>query len=149
MGFFSPSYHGLCKKGIQALESGDVDGASELFLKAMRIDPSQPRAFGWLGYCYVAAGTHFGLSGEETSKREYLELALKAFDEAIVRESDAELKADFWWQKGACLRLLGREDSATLQEADKVIPGYTEKRKQQNLDWLEQSMREQADRRDN
>jgi tetratricopeptide (TPR) repeat protein len=148
MGLFGSSYHGLCKKGIQALESGDVGGASELFLKAMRMDPSQPRAFGWLGYCYVGAADYFWRAGEQTNQREYLELAIKAFDEAIVRQSDAQSKADFWWQKGMCLRALGRDDSEALQEADKQLPGFNARRKQTNLGLLEQSMRDAAGRRD-
>jgi tetratricopeptide (TPR) repeat protein len=153
MGLFSPSYHGLCKKGIQALESGDVEGASDLFLKAMQMDPSQPRAFGWLGHTYFAAADQFWRAGQKTEQHEYLEQAIRAFDEAIARESDAELKADFWWQKGAGLRLLGRDDSEALREADKVIPGFNEKRRQHNLALLRQSMdrqsmRDSAERRD-
>jgi tetratricopeptide (TPR) repeat protein len=136
MGLFGPSYHKLCEKGIAALEAGDLETASELFMKAMRKDPSQPRAFFWLGATYQQAASEFGLQGNQSEAEEYGELSVKAFDEAIQRETDPELKAMAWRQRGITLGGLGRtaDRDASWHEADKVIPGFTSKAQKELLD---------------
>ena len=67
MGLFGPSYHRLCEKGIKAFESGDLEAASDLFMKAIKKEPQQPRAFGWLGMTYQQAVDQFALREEQTS----------------------------------------------------------------------------------
>ncbi len=131
MRIFGSSYHDLCKKGWDALSSGDLETANKLSLKAIKLDKTHPRAFSLLGWCYQEAGDRCWRVGNEIEYREYLDLAIKAFDDAIRRETDAELTAQFWWQKGSCLRGLGRDDTESLREADKAVPGFCAKQKQE------------------
>ena len=72
----------------------------------------------------------FFIQGDEAQAVEYGELALKAFDECIHRETDPELKAEVWWQKAVTLGGLGRIDDrdVCLHEAERLVPGSTKGR---------------------
>lgn len=144
MGLFGNSYNDLCKKGIEALESGDVEKASEYFMQALRKDQNQPRAFAWLGMTYQEAVNAFFRQDEPVKAKEYGELAIKAFGEAIRRETDTDLKAEVWWQRGVTLGALDRisERDASWNEADKIIPGFSSKRSGSSIDALEQAMKD-------
>jgi tetratricopeptide (TPR) repeat protein len=135
MGLFGPSYHSLCEKGIKAFHADDLEGASGLFLSAIKIDSTKPRAFGWLGMVYARASNDLVFGGDNAKQREYGELALKAFNEAIQRENDSEMKAEYLWQKGVVLGGLNRlpERDTALREADKASPGFTARRQQSIL----------------
>lgn len=132
MGLFGHSYNGLCKKGIEALESGDEEKASEYFMQAIRKDQNQPRAFACLGMTYQeAVNASFFRQDEPVKAKEYDELAIRAFDEAIRRETDTDLKAEEWWQRGVTLGVLDRmsERDASWNEAGKVVPGFSSRRR--------------------
>lgn len=142
MGLFGHSYNDLCKKGREALESGDEEKASEHFLQAIRNDQSKPRAFAWLGMTYQEAVNAFLRQDEPVKAKEYGELAIRAFDEAIRRETDPALKAEEWWQRGVTLGAMDRtsERDASWNEAEKAVPGFSSKRKGNSLDALEQAI---------
>ncbi len=148
MGLFGSSYHGLCKKGIREFESGNIEGATDLFLKAIALDNREPRAFGWLGQCYMAAGDPIRGVPSQADAHAYLELAIRAFDEGIARESDANIKANLWWEKGRALRMLGRDDAEALREADRASPNFVKERQGRLLGTLEQVMSDVARKRD-
>jgi tetratricopeptide (TPR) repeat protein len=144
MGFFSPSYHDICKKGIREFNAGNLEKASELFMRAMEMDSSQPRAFYWLGLTYAEA-----MPWEGPERTEYAQLAIKAFDEGIPRETDAECKAFMWQQRGLMFHRLGRQDEAdaSYREADNVIPGFTKKATEEMYKTLDEAMKRQAERK--
>lgn len=125
MGLFSNSYHDLCRQGIKALQAGNLERASNLFMKAIDKDQSQPRAFGWLGTTYQKAAD--SIRDDATKRADYINMAIRAFDEAIKRENDTQLKAEFWWQRGVVLGGIGllQERDQSFAEADKTVPGFT------------------------
>src|SRR6202035_3956166 len=104
MGLFSPSYDGLCKKAKAAGESGNLEEAEHLFLKATMKHPNRPVAYAGLGMIYQK------LTGYDPGKdRERLgELSIRGFDEAIVHETNPKTTAEYWWQRGITLDLLKR-----------------------------------------
>jgi tetratricopeptide (TPR) repeat protein len=132
MGLFSTSYHDLCEKGKKAFNSGNLEKAIELFLKAIEKDPHHPRAFGWLGMTYGKASNFFFMQGDDDNEKKFCEWSVKAFDEAIQRETDPQMKAEHWWQRGVALGGLHRleERDASWREADKIVSGYTTKRRE-------------------
>lgn len=134
MGLFSPSYHRLCEQGILAFNAGDFETASERFLSAIQKDQQAPRAFGWLGMTYQAATNR----SDGADAAQWADLAIRAFGEAINHETDPDLKAEFLWQRGVTFGSMSRpeEQNASWKEADKIVPGFVEKRRTAVMDAL-------------
>jgi tetratricopeptide (TPR) repeat protein len=143
MGLFGNSYHQLCEKAIEALEGNDIERASKLLLAAIAKDNSQPRAFHWLGMTYNAASSAFAMQGDSARQIAFGEQALRAFDDAIKRETDAPLKAEQFWQRAAALRGLNRtkESEDSLAHADEAVPGFLARRHQEMMQALENAMK--------
>jgi tetratricopeptide (TPR) repeat protein len=131
MGLFGPSYNKLCEKAIAALDAKDLELASTLLMEAIKKDQQHPRAFGWLGMTYREAASEFSLSNDLAKANEYGTMAIRAFNEAILRETDIGMKAQIWWQLGQVQGMLGRKDDQRLSfaEADKLIPNFIKDQK--------------------
>jgi len=127
MGIFGSSYRGLCKKGIEALDSGNQAKAEELILQALNLDPSAAMAYACLGMVYLMASIDFSLRNDKANAKGYGEKSIAAYDEGIRRETSAQRKAALWWQRGIALRTIDRDEDrfSSWLEAEKLSPGYT------------------------
>jgi cytochrome c-type biogenesis protein CcmH/NrfG len=74
MGLFGPSYHGLCRKAREALNSEDFERAFELYRKAARMDPTQPRAFFGFGMTFAEVSNKFSRDGDTARQQEFGDL---------------------------------------------------------------------------
>jgi len=144
--FFKPSYHALCEKGIKAFNDNNFDEAIDLFIHAIELDQNQPRAFGWLGLVYSDVAGNYSIQNDTGRGKEYAELAIIAFNKAIEFETGPNSKANDYWQKARALAILGRMDEhdIAIQEADKIVPGFSKKRLQDNKNLLEEAFKAQA-----
>lgn len=65
------SVKALVDRGWKLTDKGDNDGAIDLFLKAIELDPANGQAYYGLGYAYQA-------KGQKAKAREYYQKALNA-----------------------------------------------------------------------
>lgn len=127
---FTSVYRRFCNQAFDALKTGNADMAKVLFEQAIRWDRRRPRAFAGLGTTYLYAAGGATARGDDAAKLQYGDLSVRAFDEALRRETDPEWKAEHLWQKGVVLGLLGRmpEREPCWREADGLVPGLTAQR---------------------
>jgi tetratricopeptide (TPR) repeat protein len=150
MGLFGTSYNELCRKAIKAIDEGRLDQALNLALKAVSKDATQSRAFFWVGTLYNQAAAEASFAGQIQDQERLLLQAVESFDKAIARETDLEMKAELYWQKSGCVRMLGRNEDAeaATRAADNIMPGFTQGRIQENKDALVEAMQRISSERD-
>jgi len=144
MGIFGASYRGLCKKGVEALESGNQAKAEQLILQAINMDPSAAMAYACLGMVYLMASGAFRLRNDKAGAKGYGDASIAAYDEAIRRETSSQRKAALWWQRGIVLRSIERDDEgfSSWLEAEKLSPGYTTTRSDRIPESISEAMTE-------
>lgn len=144
MGIFGPSYRSLCNQSVEALESGNLEKAQELILRAIDKDPSAAGAYACLGMVYLFGSRHFLSEGDKANAKGYGEKSIAAYDEAIGRETSSQRKAALLWQRGLALRSSGREEEgfSSWLEAEKLSPGYTTTRYDRMSEAVSEAIRE-------
>lgn len=108
------------------MDSENWAEAEDLFLKAIEKDPQPSSAYAYLGRVYQKMAGYY--ANEEDEKTKHVELSLRAFDEAIRRQTTDESRARYWWLKGISFGLVGQTayKERAFQDADKLQPGFTE-----------------------
>jgi len=135
MGLFSSPYDNVCKKAIKAGDSGDLERSCDLFLEAVQMDSQKPLGFAGLGLTYQKVAGY--LADDNPERKEYAEMSLRAFDEAVRLQQYPDLKAEYLWLKGVTFTLLGRvaEADAAWSQANNILPGSVEAKKAKSS-WL-------------
>ncbi len=112
-------------KGNVLLSIGEYDEAINASNEAIRLDPSNPRAWANRGIALIGKGDALAANNEHNAASKAYEEATENFNRAIALEPDTAM---FWFGKGKAFKALGNVDEA-VHAYDKAIefdPQYSD-----------------------
>ncbi len=129
--FLGVTYDGLCKRGAKAADDNDFKGAAALYEKAIAKDASRPEAYHDFGQTVLAMAREYLARGDRSRGLKTAEHAIKLFDQAIGRRTEAHGKARSLYHRGQAQAILGRtgERDKSWAEADKLDHEYMKGKK--------------------